>query len=253
MCEKRTITLRNADSSPRRKSGLYECIDERVSRRMFKRVKNTRYNTACSGSTEGGFGIEVIRYSTQWEHCTGFWWEIMRNGKQPLMQATPGLFEVTDFYLHLLYAMLGALREVLVGNYEEQRATANASYLRALQSCGLNIRPTTRENRVIRYSTQWEHRTGFWSIGVKMIGSTEGGNYEELRVTANVWTREKHAIQYRTQSLHVKNTRYDGARIVGTEWGFGGKLLRNGKCKRVEIHDRMVQAVVAPSGALAGN
>ncbi|KAJ7430315.1 hypothetical protein B0H11DRAFT_1943252 [Mycena galericulata] len=83
-------------------------------------------------------------------------------------------------------------------------------------------------------------------------GSTEGWNYEELRVTTNVWTREKHAIQYRT-SLHVKNTRYDGAHIVGTEWGFGGKLLRNGKCKRVGIHDRMVHAVVAPSGVLAGN
>ncbi|KAJ7469952.1 hypothetical protein B0H11DRAFT_1920281 [Mycena galericulata] len=163
---------------------------------MYKRVKNTRYDTARSGSTEGGISACKTR----------------------------------DTILHAV----GALREVLVGNYEERRAVANASYLRALSMHVKITRYDTAHSESTEGGNYEEQRvTANTRYNIAHSGSTEGGNYEELRVTANVWTREKHAIRWCTHCGH---------RV-----GFWRKLLRNSKCKRMEIHDRMVHAVVAPS------
>ncbi|KAJ7477942.1 hypothetical protein B0H11DRAFT_1916798 [Mycena galericulata] len=159
---------------------------------MSKRVKNTRYNTARSGSTEGGFGLCTSRSRDTIPHTVrALRGGIMRNGEQPLMRAPPRLFKAADVLIHLLYPMR-----------------------------------TSGHVKKTRYN-------------IAHSGSTEGGNYEELRVTTNVWTRGKHAIRWCPHCGH---------RV-----GFWRKLLRNSKCKRMEIHDRMVHAVVAPSGVLAGN
>ncbi|KAJ7440469.1 hypothetical protein B0H11DRAFT_1933637 [Mycena galericulata] len=105
MCEKKTITLRNADSSLRRKMGALREVQTREK--------------------------HAIQYCMQWEHWGRFWQEIMRNGEQPLMSKRVKNTRYNTARSGSTEGV-GALREVLGGNYEERRAAANASYLRAL-------------------------------------------------------------------------------------------------------------------------
>ncbi|KAJ7508884.1 hypothetical protein B0H11DRAFT_1901665 [Mycena galericulata] len=154
MCEKKTITLRNADSSPRRKSGLGSTEGGFVGALREVLVGNYEERRATANMREN----RVIWYSTQWEHHAGFWREIMRNGKY---------------------------RRVKIASYGTPRngSTAQGFGLDACKSRDTILNSGSGHLKNTRYNTAHS-------------GSTEGGNYEELRVTANVFTREKHAIRW---------------------------------------------------------
>ncbi|KAJ7463918.1 hypothetical protein B0H11DRAFT_1922843 [Mycena galericulata] len=170
-------------------------------------VKITRYDTARSGNTKPGFGVDASK--------------------------------LRDMILHAV----AALRVVLAGDYEERRATANASYSQTLSGGKLGFR------LIIYYAFT---RVKITRYDTERSGSTEGGNSEEVRVAAN--SRRVKITRYNTERsgstegeqmrdtmvpalwvlsrvlIETSEERQDGSCSGNPKWGFGADTLNHVEC-----------------------